>query len=107
MLLRRAKTRNGNYLVFQVDEQGEPIGKGCYATPEGALMERTKRTAKTERDRVKENWDNYEEEPVPHEVYTLHAQLFSEKPQERSFGSGEKNNPFAGLGDLLKVGDNH
>lgn len=100
MILKRAKTRNGNYLVFQVDENG-PTGKGCYTTPEGALMERTERSAKAERNWAKKKWDAYEEEDVPHEVYAMHTRLFSERPQETSFGRSVPNTPFADLAEKL------
>ncbi len=70
-------------------------------------MERTKRSAKAERAWAQKHWDNYEEEAIPPQDHRMFADLFSDKPQERTFGKGATNNPFAGLSDLLKVGDNH
>ncbi len=107
--LTRVKTRNDNYLVFLADADGKPFGKACYATHEGVLIERTQRGALSETNWAKKTWgEAYKEETVPEDEFQRFATLFSEEPQRHSFGGHKQaNNPFAGLSDLLKVGDNH
>jgi len=121
MLLRRAKTRSGNYLVFQVDENSSPIGRAVYATPEGFFLTNAKNdTALAERTWAQDNWDHrYEEEEVPHEVYNNFINLFSDQTRLRCFGpesakyvdgrdrsrAGKHvpNTPLASLGALLEA----
>lgn len=101
--LMHVVTKEGNFFVFQVNmETGLPTtGKpGFYATPEGAFL-RKKNNAKSELKWAKENWgEHYEEKEIPHEIHQSFAQLFTDKPLERSFGKVEKESPFAGLAAL-------
>ncbi len=101
--LTRVKTENDNYLVFLTNESGEPFGKACYATPEGVLIERTKRGALSETNRAKKTWgEAYQEERVPEDEHQRFATLFSEEPQLHSFGPNVKEGPFAKLGAMLQ-----
>lgn len=128
MLLRRAKTQNGNYLVFRIDERSSPIGRAVYATPEGLFLTNAKNdTALAERTWAQDHWEHgYEEEEIPHEGYNNFMNLFSDQTRLRCFGpesakyvdgrdktrTGKHvpNTPFASLRDMIEkagVGDNH